>query len=128
MSTKPITIAILILAMLAQQASACVMSGLMVGDMSPSMSSETISDDAMNMSQQHHQMKSGMNVNDSMDMQDMDCCQHDCVDCLYSCHFVLAIFGSEFFSTEFDESNKRHASEPSVQSPQDKLFRPPISA
>jgi len=104
------------------------MSGLMVGDMSPSMSSETISDDAMNMSQQHHQMKSGMNVNDSMDMQDMDCCQHECENCFSGCHFVVPIYGLNVSSIDFNETGLRHSSESSIQSPQDSLFRPPISA
>lgn len=99
----------------------------MSGNMSSSTSSEQSSGDMMSMSHQHHQMDSEMSVDDTMEMQDMDCCQSDCVNCFACYHYVISAISLKFLSVDTKESFQLHPYEPLVHSP-DSLFRPPISA
>ena len=103
------------------------MAASMSGDFSSSMSSEMSSDQMMGMSHQYHQMASGIDMNDDMDMEGVDCCQSDCANCLASCQHMM--FGSplRFSSTNFKETIQLDSSEPLVQSPTSP-FRPPIAA
>lgn len=95
------------------------------------MSSEMSSGEMINMSHQHHQMNSqmdsAMSKAEAMDMQNMDCCQSDCANCLASCHFVIPVFVLKFSSRNSQEAIQLNSSEPQVQSPVSP-FRPPIAA
>lgn len=104
------------------------MSALMFGNMNPSISTEMNSADIMNMSShQHHQMDSGADMNDDMDMQAIDCCQSDCANCLASCHYSIPIIALKLPFINSKEAIHLALSEPLVQPPAS-LFRPPIAA
>lgn len=103
------------------------MAAAMSGDFSSYMSSEMSSGQMMSMSHQHHQIASGADMNDDMDMEGMDCCQNDCANCLASCQHMMFGTPLRFSSTNFKEAIQLNSSEPLVQSPTSP-FRPPIAA
>lgn len=132
MTNKTFAIIFLLVSLLTQQVSAGVMNASMFGNMNSSISSEMSSGEmAMNMSHQHHQMGSqmdeGISQGDAMDMQNMDCCQSDCANCLSSCHYMIPVFALKFSSISSKEAIQLNPSEPLVQSPTSP-FRPPIAA
>lgn len=122
---------LMFVSLLTQQVSAGVMSvsmlNTMSGNMSSSASSEQSSGEMMGTSHQHHQMDSEMSVDDTMEMQDKDCCQGDCVNCFACYHYVISAISLKFLSMDTKQSFQLHPYEPLVHSP-DSLFRPPISA
>ena len=127
MTTRMFAAVFLLISLLTQQVSAGVIAAAMSGDFSSSMSSEMSSGQMMSMSHQHHQIASGADMNDDMDMEGMDCCQNDCANCLASCQHMMFGTPLRFSSTNFKEAIQLNSSEPLVQSPTSP-FRPPIAA